>query len=216
MAVTVIIFLCIFVFAAQLFAGDGGSALIDHFGFVPSKLFSGNLLSVTPENVPLGATLVTYTFLHGSWMHLLGNMLYLWIFADNVEDATGHPQFIVFFLVTSAVGAVAHGWPDSRSIVPIIGASGGVSGVLGAYLLLHPKAEISIAVPIFLVVEIVSLPAWVVLAAWFVLNFVLDMLAGNAAGIAFRAHIGGFIAGIVLIPFLVPALRTALRARLSI
>jgi membrane associated rhomboid family serine protease len=213
-AVTVIIFLCFIIFVVQLIADDGGRALVDRFGFMPARLF-GRMLPVESTSVPPGATLVTYTFLHGSWMHLLGNLLYLWIFADNVEDATGHPQFIVFFLATSAVAAVAHAWPNPGSLAPIVGASGGVSGVLGAYLLLHPKAEISIAVPVFIVVEIVSLPAWVVLAAWFVLNFVLDFFFGNTAGIAFRAHIGGFIAGIVLIPFFAPGLRATLRTRLG-
>ena len=211
--VVVIIFLCFIVFVAQLMSDDGGQALVERFGFVPARLFGRNMLPLDPSGMPLGATLMTYLFLHGSWMHLLGNMLYLWIFADNVEDATGHPQFIFFFLLTSMIAAIAHAWPDPNSFSPIIGASVGVSGVLGAYLLLHPKAEISIAVPIFLVVQIVLLPAWVILAAWFVFNFVLDVMFGSAAGIAFRAHIGGFIAGIVLIPFFVPGLRTTLRTR---
>jgi membrane associated rhomboid family serine protease len=214
--VVVIIILCFIIFVAQLMSDDGGRALVERFGFVPAKLFGRNLLPLDPLGMPLGATLVTYVFLHGSWAHLLGNMLYLWIFADNVEDATGHPQFIIFFLVTSMIAAIAHAWPDPTSFSPIIGASGGVSGVLGAYLLLHPKAEISIAVPVFLVVQIVQLPAWVILAAWFVFNFVLDVIFGSAAGIAFRAHIGGFIAGIVLIPFFAPELRATLRTRLGI
>jgi membrane associated rhomboid family serine protease len=214
--VAVIIFLCFIVFVAQLMADDHGQWLISHFGFVPSRLFGKSMLPLATTGVPIGATLVTYVFLHGGWMHLLGNMLYLWIFADNIEDATGHPQFIIFFLLTSAIAAVTHAWPDPGSFSPIIGASGGVSGVLGAYLLLHPKAEISIAVPIFLVVQIVSLPAWVVLAAWFVLNFMLDLFAGSVTNIAFRAHIGGFIAGVVLIPFFVPELWSTLRTRFGV
>jgi len=213
--VVVIIILCVIIYLAQLMSDDGGQAVIERFGFVPARLFGRDVLPLDPSGMPLGATLVTYVFLHGSWAHLLGNMLFLWIFADNVEDATGHPQFIFFFLMTGMVAAIAHAWPDPNSFSPIIGASGGVSGVLGAYLLLHPKAEISIAVPIFLAVQIVMLPAWVILAAWFLFNFILDFMYGSAAIIAFRAHIGGFIAGIVLIPFFAPELRAALRTRLG-
>jgi membrane associated rhomboid family serine protease len=211
--VVVITVLCFIIFVAQLMSEDGGQALVKQFGFVPARLFGRSILPLDPSGMPLGATLITYVFLHGSWMHLLGNMLFLWIFADNVEDATGHPQFIIFFLMTGMVAAITHAWSEPNSFSPIIGASGGVSGVLGAYLLLHPKAEIKIAVPVFLVVQIVQLPAWVVLVAWFMFNFILDFVYGSASIIAFRAHIGGFIAGIALIPFFAPGLRTALRAR---
>ena len=219
-AVAVIIGLSVIVFVAQLFWGDGadagGRALVERFGFVPARLFGATALPLDPQGMPVGATLVTYVFLHGSWTHLIGNLIFLWIFADNVEDATGHPQFIVFFLTASIVAAMTHAWSDANSWAPIIGASGGVSGVLGAYLLLHPKAEIRIAVPVFVGVQIVSLPAWVILAAWFLFNFILDFFYGITAIIAFRAHIGGFIAGMVLIPFFAPELRNELSTRFRI
>jgi len=144
-------------------------------------------------------------------------MIYLWTFADNVEDATGHFQFVVFFLLCAIIAALAQAWPDPGSRSPVIGASGGLAGVLGAYLLLHPRAEISIAIPIFVDIEIVQLPAWVMLIGWFVFEFVLNYFAGSTGTVvAFRAHIGGFIAGMILIPFFVPDLREALRSRLSL
>lgn len=210
--VTTLMVLCLIVYLIQLFAADGGEMLVRTFGVIPVRLFGTPALPLNPQHMPVGATLVTYALLHASWLHLLGNLLFLWIFADNVEDATGHLPFVVFFLLTSITAAIANAWIAPNSFAPIIGASGGVSGVLGAYLVLHPKAEISIAVPVLLAIRIVKLPAWIVLAAWFLFNFTLDQYLGSSAGIAFRGHIAGFIAGLLLIPFFAPRLRASLRA----
>lgn len=148
-------------------------------------------------------------------MHLLGNMIYLWTFADNVEDATGHLKFLAFFFLCAVIAVFAQAWPDPGARSPVIGASGGLAGVLGAYLLLHPKAEISIAIPIFVDIEIVHLPAWVMLIGWFIFEFILNYFAGaSGTVVAFRAHIGGFLAGMLMIPLFVPELRTTLRKRL--
>ena len=210
--VGVLIGLCIVLFLVQLLAEDGGQQLIRTFGFIPRSLFGTAILPLDPGQLPVGTTLMTYTLLHAGWPHLIGNLVFLWIFADNVEDALGHGGFVVFFFATSAAAALAHGWPMPNSLVPIIGASGGVSGVLGAFLMLYPHAEIRIAVPVPFTIRIVFLRAWVVLVAWFMLNFVLDQYFGRAAPIAFRAHVGGFIAGMLLVCFFAPTLRQRMRS----
>src|SRR5688500_16733624 len=138
-------------------------------------------------------------FLHGGWMHLIGNMLYLWIFGDNVEDAMGHGRFIVFYLLCGVAAAMAQAIPDPQSVVPMVGASGAISGVLGAYLLLYPHARILVLIPLGIIMQTVRLPAGVVLLIWFGLQFLSSMMASGSGGggVAFRAHIGGFVAGVV-------------------
>lgn len=133
-------------------------------------------------------------------MHLIGNMLYLWIFADNVEDSMGHSRFIVFYLVCGLAAAVAQAALDPSSEVPMVGASGAISGVLGAYLLLHPKAHVLVLIPLGFLSQLVRLPAGLVLAFWFGLQLFQQMMAGGGGGVAFMAHIGGFVAGMALIP----------------
>jgi membrane associated rhomboid family serine protease len=150
-------------------------------------------------------------FLHGGWLHLLGNMLFLWIFGDDVEDALGQPGFIVFYLLAGMMAALAQALPDPDSTVPIVGASGAISGLLGAYLVLYPRSQINVLVPIFIVVDVVRLPAFVVLAFWFVVQLLYDFAGPDmAGGIAFRAHIGGFIFGMVMAPIV---MRVAGRGR---
>jgi membrane associated rhomboid family serine protease len=135
-------------------------------------------------------TIFTSMFMHGGWMHLIGNMLYLWIFGDNVEDSMGHPRFIVFYLVCGTVAVFAQALPDTQSTIPMIGASGAISGVLGAYLLLYPHARV-----------VVLIPLGIVLALWFGLQLAQSALTPkDVAGIAFGAHIGGFLAGMALVP----------------
>ncbi|MEW6582137.1 MAG: rhomboid family intramembrane serine protease [Actinomycetota bacterium] len=141
--------------------------------------------------------LVTSLFLHGSWLHLLGNMLFLWVFGNNVEDALGRARFIPFYLLCGVLAALAQAISDPDSAIPLIGASGAISGVLGAYLVLHPRSLVlTLILPFFLV----PIPAWLTLGLYFVLQFVY--LAGEStvgAGTAYWAHIGGFVAGLVLI-----------------
>ena len=141
-------------------------------------------------------------FLHGHWPHLLGNMLYLWIFGNNIEDAVGHFGFIVFYLLCGVGAAAAQVVVAPDSTVPMIGASGAVSGVLGAYLLLFPRARVLVLFPIWIFWRVFYVPAIVVLALWFVLQLLsgLAVLGVNiTGGIAFWAHIGGFVSGLVLI-----------------
>lgn len=134
-------------------------------------------------------------------MHLIGNMLYLWIFGDNVEDSMGHGRFIVFYLLCGVAAVLAQALPDPESTIPMVGASGAISGVLGAYLLLYPHARVLVLIPLGFYLHTTRLPAGLVLALWFGLQLLNNALtAGTEGGVAFRAHIGGFIAGMVLIP----------------
>jgi membrane associated rhomboid family serine protease len=133
-------------------------------------------------------------------MHLLGNMLYLWIFGDNVEDSMTRPRYLLFYLLCGLAAVLAQALPDPASTIPMIGASGAISGVLGAYLLLFPRAHVLVAIPLGFVLQTMRLPAGVVLVLWFVLQLVSTLFAGGQGGVAFRAHIGGFIAGMLLIP----------------
>jgi membrane associated rhomboid family serine protease len=140
-------------------------------------------------------------FLHGGWMHLMGNMLYLWIFGDNVEDSMGHVRFSIFYVLCGLAAVLAQALPDPGSQVPMIGASGAISGVLGAYLLLFPRARIHVLIPLGFILQSARLPAMWVLLFWFGLQLLSNLLQGTeSAGVAFRAHIGGFLAGMALIP----------------
>lgn len=163
-------------------------------GFMPA-LLSGNV--VLPEGysvVPAWFTLVSYQFLHGGWAHLCGNMLFLWVFGDNIEDALGHLRFMVFFLLSGIIGALAQFAIAPHSEITLIGASGAVSGVLAAYLLLHPKARVWIPI----VIIPVFLPAWLLLIGWFGLQLFQGVLSSDLPNVAWWAHIGGFVAGIPL------------------
>jgi membrane associated rhomboid family serine protease len=146
-------------------------------------------------------TLVSSMFLHGSWTHFIGNMWYLWIFGDNVEDRVGHGRFIAFYLLCGIVAALGHVAMDPSSVLPTIGASGAIAGVMGAYFVLYPHSRVLTLIPLFFYVEIVELPAVFLLGFWFVLQlFSAGVIAvtANAAsgGIAFVAHVAGFVAGL--------------------
>ncbi|HEY5701814.1 MAG TPA: rhomboid family intramembrane serine protease, partial [Gammaproteobacteria bacterium] len=152
---------------------------------------------VSPE-----ITIFTSMFMHGGWMHLIGNMLYLWIFSDNVEDSMGHGRYIVFYLLCGVAAVFAQALPDTHSTIPMIGASGAISGVLGAYLLLFPHARVVVLIPLGFYSQIVRMPAGMVLLIWFGLQLLQSaMTPKGEAGVAFGAHIGGFLAGMVLVSF---------------
>ena len=141
-------------------------------------------------------------FMHGGWMHVIGNMLYLWIFGNNIEDAMGPTRFTLFYVVCGLLALVAHAAPNADSQVPLIGASGAVSGVLGAYLLLYPHARVLVAIPFGIFIHTMRIRAVWVLGGWFLLQLLNSAMVGaQGAGVAFDAHIGGFLAGAVLIPF---------------
>ncbi|MBI2989445.1 MAG: rhomboid family intramembrane serine protease [Deltaproteobacteria bacterium] len=173
-------------------------ALIYQMGMVPAAL----LQSPIPGSAGY-FTVLTSMFLHGGWMHIIGNMLYLWIFGNNIEDSMGHLRFIFFYLVTGLAAAAAHLAFNAASTVPTIGASGAVSGVLGAYLVLFPHARVQTLVTLGFFIRIIYVPAWVLLIFWIglqLLNQALAPIDPAAGGVAYAAHIGGFAAGLVLIP----------------
>ncbi len=177
---------------------EGLRELVFRMGLVPAVVTGAARVSGPALPVPL--TPFTSMFLHGGFLHLAGNMLYLWIFGNNIEDETGHFRFLVFYLLCGLIAAGTQvAWsPDSE--VPMIGASGAIAGVLGAYMLLFPRARVLTLVPIFIFIELIYLPAVLVLGLWFLLQILLSRMADRVqGGVAFYAHIGGFVGGMILI-----------------
>jgi membrane associated rhomboid family serine protease len=178
---------------------------IREFGVTPCRL-TGNC-RVPADALAPALTIFSSMFLHGGFLHLGGNMLYLWIFGNNVEDALGHARFMVLYLASGVVAALAQTLVGPASPVPMVGASGAVSGVLGAYLLLYPYASVLTLVTFGFFWRFIHLPAMVVLGLWIVLQFLsgyLSLGAGGEGGVAFFAHIGGFFIGMALLFVLRP------------
>ena len=197
-----------FVYQISLEAGgaDGaraGQAFIDEFGLVPCRLTGA--CRVGPELPSPILTIFTSMFMHGGLFHIGGNMLYLWIFGNNVEDTLGHGRYLLFYLLSGVAAALAQTAVGPSSTVPMVGASGAVSGVLGAYLLLFPRAHVTTLIILGFFFRLVKIPAVVVLGFWIVLQ-VLNGLGsfGASGGVAFFAHIGGFLAGMGLLFLLRP------------
>jgi len=166
------------------------------YGAIPAVLFGHAQLPPELARLPPWLTLITSMFLHGGLMHLIGNMVFLWVLGDNVEDALGHPRYLVFYVAAGIAAALTHAAMEPTSQIPMIGASGAISGVMGAYLVLHPRATIATLVIRF----IVHLPAFVVLGLWIGFQFVSAAMSGpGQGGVAVWAHIGGFFAGAILI-----------------
>lgn len=198
-----IVVACVVVFVWQSLLGEQAAQRVAFaLGAIPAVLFDRAELEPSLAWVPAWATLFSSMFLHGGFMHLFGNMLYLWIFGNNIEDAMGHGRFVVFYLVCGIAAALAHAAWDPASEVPMIGASGAISGVLGAYLLLFPHARVLVGIPLGFYIHTVYLPAIWVLGFWFVLQLVSAALAAGqgGGGVAWLAHVGGFVAGMALIP----------------
>jgi rhomboid family protein len=157
---------------------------------------------VVPSDFTMLA-LVSSMFLHGGWLHFLGNMLYLWIFGDNVEDRLGHARFVFFYLICGVVASLAHIFMNPYSPVPTIGASGAIAGVMGAYFVLYPHSRILALLPLFIFWEVIEVPAIFFLGIWFVMQFFSGVgsiaMGARAAsgGVAFWAHVAGFLAGVI-------------------
>jgi membrane associated rhomboid family serine protease len=194
--------------------GEAVAASVCQLGMIPAEL-TRSVPSGTSVpglaciiDTPHYITVITSMFMHGGWLHIIGNMWFLWIFGNNIEDSMGHSRFAVFYLVCGVVAAASQLLVDPHSRVPMVGASGAISGVLGAYILLYPRVRVHTLLPLGFFVTTIALPAYVMLGYWFVLQLVLG-LAGprGAGGVAVWAHVGGFVAGVVLIRLFVnPAL----------
>ena len=203
-AAWLVVALCVIVFLWQQSLGHQGERLAFYqYGFVPANASGAAPLPPGLAVIPAWATMVTAMFLHGGWMHIGGNMLYLWIFGDNVEDSMGPVRFAIFYVLCGVAAALAQFMIDPSSRVPMVGASGGIAGILGAYLILHPRAAVRTFLLIIIFVRFINLPAWLVLGVWIAGQFVAvpSALAGtDGGGVAYFAHIGGFIAGMCLVP----------------
>lgn len=180
----------VLVFLAYYPASDPAQemAIYSRWGIIPARILSGTGWE----------TVITHMFLHAGWMHLAGNMLFLWVFGDNLEDEMGHFGFLAFYLACGFAAAVAQILPDPWSLAPMVGASGAIAGVLGGYLLMYPKARVDVLLIIIILIRIVTLPAWLVLGAWFGVQMI-SVLAAGESGVAYMAHAGGFVAGLLLV-----------------
>lgn len=171
------------------------------YGLVPAKYFHLSDKSAWNVLARFGP-IFTSMFLHGGWLHIIGNMLYLWIFGDNVEDRMGHWKFLLFYLLCGVASTYAHLYTNVASGIPTVGASGAVAGVMGAYLVLYPRARVMTLVFIFLFVTVISIPAATFLVFWIILQFLNGMFTSvisQAGGVAWWAHIGGFACGVGLV-----------------
>ena len=198
-----ILIACVMVFLWQLgLSGFEERKAFLQLGIIPSVLLGTDKLPAALVLVPDWLTIFTSMFLHGGWLHLGSNMLYLWIFSDNIEDSMGPFRFILFYALCGLGAGLCQAMIDPASQIPIIGASGGIAGILGAYILLHPRATVRVFMLILIFVRIISLPAWLVLGVWIAGQFAAapSGLSGGG-GVAYFAHIGGFLTGMALIPF---------------
>lgn len=193
-----LIVVCVVVYLLTFYGPLGPDAMIAGLGLIPSVLFGTEILPEGYPFVPVSLTLLTNIFLHVSLFHLLGNMLFLWVFGDNVEDAMGHGRFIVFFLLCGGFASLVHALIEGESHHPLVGASGGVSGVVAAYLILYPRVRIW---GLFLKGIPLRLPAYWAIGFWFVLQFIAAFF-GEDRGVGWFAHLGGFVAGALLIPLM--------------
>jgi membrane associated rhomboid family serine protease len=197
-----IIGICVSIFLWQLSAAaDSGRAVVLSFGLIPARFFAGFSVAGGLTQIPAWLTVFTSLFFHLGWFHLGSNMLFLWIFGDNVEDAMGHGRFIVFYVACGAAAAFAQVAANPSAVEPMVGASGAIAGVLGAYILLYPRAKVRTLVFLGIFVTFIRIPAVIVLGVWFAIQF-WTALGPGSEGVAVWAHVGGFVAGLILVWFL--------------
>lgn len=213
--------ICSLAFAAQVTSDDGGQTIIEQYGMVPVRLtdptVQATMTIAQPVQTPLGIaiqkrehvladspispwlTLITCMFLHGGWMHFIGNMWFLYVFGDNVEDRFGHLGYLAMYVGTGIVAGASHLLTDEASPIPTIGASGAIAGVMGAYALLYPHARVLAVLPIFIIFYTFVVPAPIFLGVWFAIQMFSGISSSGAStGVAWWAHIGGFVAGAML------------------
>ena len=196
-----IIGICIVVFFLELSSpGYRTGELFFSYGLIPSVLIGSVQLPDDVYAVPASVTIFTSMFMHGGFMHLIGNMLYMWIFADNIEDGLGRTKFIIFYLLSGLGAAMSQVFVDINSQVPMVGASGAIGGVLGAYLINYPNARVLVLIPLGFFSQLIRIRALYVLGSWFILQFINSYFSSSTGGgVAYAAHIGGFVSGIILI-----------------
>lgn len=193
---------CVLVFFWELSLAEQLEGMFYSLGVVPAALVGHGVLPTELIVMPAWLSIFTSMFMHGGWMHLLSNMLYLWVFGNNIEDAMGSGRFFIFYLICGMVAVFAQVLPEPESTVPMVGASGAISGVLGAYLLLYPRAKILVAIPLGIMFFTQRISAIFVLLFWFAMQLFSSYMSGEQeGGVAFGAHIGGYLAGMALIPF---------------
>ena len=194
-----LIALNVVVFVYEIMLGPTLKMFAMTWGLVPARLTMAFRYHEEPVLGP-GLTVVSSMFLHGGWMHLIGNMWFLWIFGDNIEDRFGHLRYLLFYLAAGVVAALVQYATNPVSDVPTLGASGAIAGVLGAYAVAYPRARVITLLPLFIFIQIVRLPALLVLGFWFVIQFfsgTMTLAADVRGGVAFWAHIGGFVFGAI-------------------
>ena len=203
--------------AVWVFVQGAGAATplassVCNYGLIPGELLQtvpagarfpmGERLVCVTDTGPEYFNLISSMFLHGGWAHLLGNMWFLWLFGNNIEDSMTRGRFVLFYLIFGLAAAMAQVVADPNSAIPMVGASGAISGVMGAYLVLFPRVRVYTFVPLFVVMTTLALPAWVMLLYWMALQFlgtIGSTLNEGEGGVAFWAHIGGFVAGVLLV-----------------
>jgi hypothetical protein len=205
------------VFFMELSAGPRLPGLLDTFGFVPGR-FLGLFFSYGPLALPVMVfPLFSSLFLHGGWLHLIGNMWFLYIFGDNVEDCLGRRRYLLFYLLSGVGANLIFLLFSPAAMMPLVGASGAIAGVMGAYFILFPGARVLTLVPIFLFVTVIELPAYFFLGFWFILQFLFGAFSSMGpqvatGGVAWWAHVGGFLVGVLLLSLLAPErVKTRLR-----
>lgn len=180
-------------------------------GAIPGRVFGSIPVGAT---VPLGGgescqvggypgwfTVLSSMFMHGGWLHLIGNMWFLWVFGNNVEDSTGRGRFLLFYLLCGALAALVQSGANPESPIPMVGASGAISGVMGAYIVLYPRVRVHMLLVLVIFITTIRVPAWMMLGYWFLLQLAgtLPMVSSGGGGVAFLAHAGGFVAGMLLV-----------------
>ena len=189
--------LCVIAFLMQLGSQTYETGqLFYSYGLIPSVLMGHDQLPIDLYAIPAYLTIFSSMFMHGGWIHLIGNMWYMKIFADNIEDNLGQRNFIIFYILCGIGAAMTQVLMDTQSQIPMVGASGAIGGVLGAYLINHPNAKVLVLIPFGFFSQIIKIKALYVLGFWFILQFI-----SSGGGVAYAAHIGGFVSGMILILF---------------
>jgi membrane associated rhomboid family serine protease len=194
--------ICIAVFLWQL--GQDADTVAYSYGMIPAVLFHTARLPHNLAVLPPWETIFTSMFLHAGWLHIGGNMLFLWIFGNNVEDMLGPVRYLLLYLLSGVAAALGQALADPSSTIPMLGASGAIAGVLGAYLLIYPNANVHVLVLLIIFLRIVTVPAWIMLGLWFGGQVISGLLSAGGAGVAFWAHVSGFLTGIVLLLLMRP------------